>query len=405
MKNILRIVFQKKINIILNSLKEKALYLFALFLPLEQLLFYVFNIDTQLKPYRLFLITAFTLSLLDKNFKIYKLTFVSKSFLFIFFYGLIIGLFRIGTINNGEITYLSNGAIHFLLGLMSFYLFTSITNIYTIYKIGNYFIIGALLSSLYGLFNFVLSPDETFRLRGFFNNPNHLAFALNYTSIFLFFKIKHEKKLKMNLFLIIYLSIIIFLSGSRSSLIIQVFLLFYFFFDLSKNSFKFLRNISLLAMLFILLVTPLLDVNNNFLNRFSQSNIETASGRLDLFKSALNLGVDTYFTGVGIGQYRFHHLKYLSSGSYETVTNFNLSTHNHYLDLLVNYGLISFLLYVGILILFYKTILKNRKIHINKFVLGLFLVLIVSSFSQEMLIFPIFWIVISILTYYTYGLK
>jgi hypothetical protein len=49
-------------------LKEKLLCLFALFLPLDQMLFYVFGIQSELKPYRVFLILALILTFLDKSF-------------------------------------------------------------------------------------------------------------------------------------------------------------------------------------------------------------------------------------------------------------------------------------------------------------------------------------------------
>ena len=130
-------------------MKEKALCLFAFFLPLEQILTIVFGIDTELKPYRVFLILSFIATLLNKNFKNYKANSVIKLLLFIFIYGLVIGLLRIG-VGKGELSYLTNGALHFLLGLMIVYLISNISSYKLLYKIGKYLIIGILISSIYG---------------------------------------------------------------------------------------------------------------------------------------------------------------------------------------------------------------------------------------------------------------
>ena len=385
-------------------MKERALCLFAFFLPLGQIMYHAFGIETELKPYRMFLILAFIITFLDKSFIHLKLNFIFKSFLFIFTYGFCMAIIRIA-FGKGELAYLTNGATHFLIGLMILYLFSNISSTKLLNKIGNYFIIGILISSMFGLYNYFFGANQFYRLQGLFKNPNHLAFAINFITPFLFFKLKNENRKFLNFILIIFFTTIVFLTASRTGLLIQVFSLLYLITIFSKNILNFIFAFFIGIIFTYFIVFPLLEINTNILNRFEKSNYETGSGRWDIIDAAMNLGIDTYFTGVGIGQYRFYHLDYISLTAYQTVLDFKLSTHNHFLDLLINYGFISFLLFVIIIITLFKTFFKKRGTQFYKYLLLILFILIVSSLSQEMIIFPLFWIVIAILSITIYNEK
>jgi len=360
------------------------------------MLFYVFGIQSELKPYRVFLILAFIITFLDKSFIYYKLNKVFQSFIFIFIYGLLIGLFRIG-LGKGELNYLTNPATHYLMGLIIFYLLSNIKNEKCLYKISNYFIIGLLISSLYGFYNFIFVDNNHFRLRGFFNNPNHMAFAINFISPFLIYKIKAQNN-KLNFIIFLFFSTVVFFTGSRTGLLLQILLLLYLIIIFSKNIFKVVVSFFLMLISYFIILRPILGLNLNFLSRFELSNIKEASGRLDILDAAISLGIDTFFTGVGIGQYRFYHLDYISSSAYSTLFEYELSTHNHFLDILVNYGFIPFLIFL--VIIFKIFIFYFRYLHIDfyKFCLFTLFILVVSSISQEMLNFPMYWAFLSLLT-------
>jgi oligosaccharide repeat unit polymerase len=375
------------------NLKEKALCLFALFLPLEQLLSYVFGIETEFKPYRVFLILAFAATLLNKNFKKYKANSVIKLLLFIFIYGLVIGLLRIG-MGKGELPYLTNGASHFLLGLMIVYLISNISSYKLLNKIGKYLIIGILISSIYGFYHYFSGDYRFIRLRGFFNNPNHLAFAINFITPLLFFKLRNENRKIIYFTLIIFFTLIVILTGSRTGLLIQVCSILLLFTLFNNNISNFMRAIFTGFIAFYFVLLPIININNNIFSRFDKSSYETASGRIDITDAALKLGADTYFTGVGIGQYKYYHLDYISSTAYHTVLDYKLSTHSHFLDLLVNFGFISFLFFIIILIIFFRAIYRKRAKDTYKYALIILFILITSSLSQEMFIFPLFWIIL-----------
>jgi len=381
-------------------MKEKLLCLFALFLPLEQILFYLFDIDTILKPYRFFLVLALIFTFLDKSFLKNKLNNVFKSFFFIFTYGFLMGFFRIA-LGKGSLDYLTNGSIHFLLGLIIIYLLSNITNKKLLYKIFNYFIIGLLISSIYGLFIFIFSPGQTYRLKGFFNNPNHIAFTINFISPFLIYNIKNKKNI-LYIISFLFLTMIVVLSGSRTGMLIQILIFIYSIIIFSRNIFNIIKTIFITFISYYFILTPILGLNNRFLDRYEFDNLKEGAGRWDIIDAAMSLGFDTFFMGVGIGQYRFYHLDYLSSNAYSTVLDFELSTHNHFLDLLINFGFISFFIFSFFLIKVFSFLFKNRKKEFSKFGLMILCILILSSFSQEMLIFPAFWIVISLLSTYNF---
>lgn len=383
----------------MRSLKELALCLFVLFLPLEQAQFYLFGIETELKPYRFFLILALLISFFEKKYFKPKIVFEFKVLFFIFFYGLIIGIIRI-LLNEGNYSYLENGAIHFVIGLIILYLISNLSSFKLCRRLGNYLILGILLSSIYGLYQFVSNPILNSRLQGFFNNPNHLAIIINMVTPFILFKIKNRTKTSMNLFLLIFFSLIVFLTGSRTGLIIQFLIIFIVLIGNRKNIFNLFGIAFISFLIFNYVLSPILDVNDSFLSRYEDANITNASGRFDIMVSALDLGFDTFFSGVGIGQYRHYHLSYIDSNAYQTVTEYELSTHNHFLDLLINYGIISFTLFMFILFSILKNIKNQKSQKIYQYLL--LLVLVLSSLSQEMFQYPVFWLFLSTLIFFKY---
>ena len=112
-------------------MKEKSLCLFAFFLPLEQLMLFLFGIDTELKPYRIFLFLTLGMVVFSENVSRTKITKELKLLIFIFLYGTIMALVRI-SIGNGEFSYMSNTSTHFFIGLIIFYLASNIGEDYKV---------------------------------------------------------------------------------------------------------------------------------------------------------------------------------------------------------------------------------------------------------------------------------
>lgn len=375
-------------------MKEKLLCLFAFFLPLEQLMLFLFGIDTELKPYRIFLFLTLGIVVLSKNVSNTIITKELKFFIFIFLYGTIMALLRI-SIGYGEYSYMSNSSLHFFIGLIIFYLASNLGNNYKVLeKVGNYFLVGVIISSLYGLYDVAIFNQ--YRLKGFFNNPNHLAIAINLITPFLIYKLLKLRKSNYIYIIIVFLSYIVFLTGSRAGAFTQAICLLFLIFQMRRNIIN-VFFILLTGFLTLTFVIANFSLGNNLLDRFQESNLKTGSGRFDIAKAALNLGVDTGFSGVGIGQYKYYHLDYLESNAYDTVLNFKLTTHNLFLDLLVNFGIISFFFFLYILFINKKKIEQIKDIQLRKIAYLFFIVILIVSYSQEMFTFPIFWLAMGFL--------
>lgn len=377
-------------------MKERLLCWFAFFIPLEQILYYTIGIDTELKPYRVFLLLIFFIIIVQKKKSNYKLFFEFNALSLVFLYGLVLGLIRIG-LGYGEFTYLINGASHYIIGLITFYIFSNIWNRKLYSKIGKFFIVGLLITSIYGAYIYFFNSSSYFRLRGFFNNPNHLAIVINLiTPLLIYNYIKGIDRIK-NFFLILFFSIIVFFTGSRTGVLLQSVSILYLI-AFQKNI---ISNLLIYAvggiLTFLFVVDPLLSKNDNFLDRYDESNYATAGGRFDIINSVKNLAIDNYFSGVGIQQYRFYHRKYAKFSEIEALLEFDLGTHNHYLDLFVNFGLLSFIIYIFILFRIGKSINKIKLKEDRKVIQLFFLIFLIACASQEMFMWPIFWICLSFL--------
>ena len=256
-------------------MKERLLCWFAFFIPLEQILYYTIGIDTELKPYRVFLLLIFFIIIVQKKKSNYKLFFEFNALSLVFLYGLVLGLIRIG-LGYGEFTYLINGASHYIIGLITFYIFSNIWNRKLYSKIGKFFIVGLLITSIYGAYIYFFNSSSYFRLRGFFNNPNHLAIVINLiTPLLIYNYIKGIDRIK-NFFLILFFSIIVFFTGSRTGVLLQSVSILYLI-AFQKNI---ISNLLIYAvggiLTFLFVVDPLLSKNDNFLDIYDESNYATA---------------------------------------------------------------------------------------------------------------------------------
>lgn len=377
-------------NVILNKMQfsESFLFkLFVLFLPLEQLLYYSIGVDTILKPYRVFIIFYVVIIFFKR--KSPKINKYFLSFSVIFLYGLFIAIFRL-ILGDGNLTYLINGSIHFMFGLIILYSYNHFIQYGKVKELVPYFLIGVFLSTTFGYYDFFSSG--LFRLRGFFNNPNHLAFAINFASLIPTRKLIKSNSTIIDVLLLFFFTVTIILAGSRTGLFIHLILLLYLLLYLPK-----IKKLTFILVVFIISVfVPKPDIGElNVLNRYKKENYKDASGRNDIRKAALKLGKDTYFLGVGIQQYRFYHLSYLDNDSYSILSDYELSTHNHFLDLLVNFGFLSFIIFIIILS---KVIIKLWKLnrYSRSFTLLVFIMFLLVCSSQEMFMFPLFWLILAI---------
>ncbi len=210
---------------------------------------------------------------------------------------------------------------------------------------------------------------------------NYLACYLSISFLFVFHKILTTRKLiktgyVIGAFLVLYA---LFLTGSRGAFLsvgVSSCIL------LSYNPKKIAFKLFLLGTLFLLGLFLLPDA---LTNRFLHSSYNDGSNqmRIRLFANAIDFIVRKPLLGYGV-----------ASG--KAITSFG-SAHNTFLSVLLNFGLIGFLMYVGIL-------LKNFKILLQRDML-LFLAVFVDLFITSMIIsnyntIP-FWFTLILLTWVT----
>jgi O-antigen ligase len=237
------------------------------------------------------------------------------------------------------------------------------------------------------------------RMTGFFRNPNHFGFSLGIAALYLanYSTVKNSHRmLKIASLIVIFVGI--FLTGSRSALI--GLLVVMPLISLYKNGLKSL----VLGMVILLILGALyslvlqdIDAFNLIADRYSGSELTRAGNRTQLSMAALNLGSDTGFLGVGVDQFRsmyyfdlvdrldFLHDKY----------GIPLGIHNFYLQLLVEWGVLSFIL-MAIFILFLLKRLGKSNCGLVLFAKSIILYFLLVAFTADITQYVSFWLALGL---------
>ncbi len=205
-----------------------------------------------------------------------------------------------------------------------------------------------------------------------FINPNtlYLNFLPIY-SVYIFFF--YEKwKLRNTFLMIISSGMIYFITKSRT--VFLAILLTLFLINI-KNFFirKFFSNIFLYLTLFTLLCGKYL-VTNNFLVRIT-------SNRIELWSHFSN------FDNIGLFSKEIK--------NYSEIVNYELSSHNLFLYILNRYGIVF---YCIVMLIYFFIIKKSLHVKKDKWIIVIFLNLVVGIFEDGVLLFPI-----NILSIYFYN--
>ena len=374
---------------------KALLYLYVLVLPYEYLFWKVFDSLTVWKPHRIMGVTLILFWLVRTAFRKQKLSFdiFDKAFCFIFSYGALLALFwKIFGDANLRWAFDQMSLIGF--SLMIYFVVKNMRlNSRDIATVLYILIFSCLINSIYMIYEFqtILNP---YQMRGFGRNPTQAAYmigaaTLALVSIFLF-RVKRIVSLPgiFSISGILFFFYAIFLTGSRGS-ILGVLVGFLSIAALllgnRKRAFKVpLRRLTLLfgsisVILLIFFVIKGFSIDKDRYRVASRFEIENIllSGRLDTWRSSLNVALDHYFMGVGIAQYRRYHLAYVSklrNLHSSTVLEYQLVTHSDFLSLIAEYGIFSLAVYLFVVILLTKKLFFAAK-----------------TFSKESFIYPAFF--------------
>lgn len=217
-------------------------------------------------------------------------------------------------------------------------------------------------------------------------------------AVVLFAKNKILKLIGLLTFILILFCL--FWHGSRSALLAVAFTIFLVTF--LKNKIAGLCLIILCAIAIFLLPLPMFKNSGEFLKSVSWNN------RLDLWKTALGIFEDFPIFGAGLGMYEKILYRYAPAGGYSEAF-IHLHSHNTYLEIASEIGIIGIAAFLGIFIAFFRkafamfTIKKeryfsNRETSILGFTMAIFAVMLLAFSSSVITVglqdAAMFWFII-----------
>lgn len=217
------------------------------------------------------------------------------------------------------------------------------------------------------IFNFLILIDiipqelffisETWELRfyGTFNNPNigslSFSFALFFADYFLMSNIMKKGFLRIMLILIMIISFsLVVATASKKGIIVLLFYLIYKLLKLTKTSFK---NLSF-SVILILICFQFLDV------KYIDEVVDSSSNRIQRFinETIYSTGEDgstserAYFLVEGLTG--FFDRPLIGNGFKAFRARYGVYSHNNYVEILYNGGLILFIIYYSMYVFLFK---------------------------------------------------
>lgn len=199
------------------------------------------------------------------------------------------------------------------------------------------------------------------------NNANYSGLiAVGMMSFFLYSVIKNKCQNKLYLIIAISLMVIGLLSGSRKAVlsIVVYFVLYYLFFEPSKNYIKTLGRV--IAIFGALFISYVFIMNNNMLYNTIGNRVESLFGflfREEAADGSVNTRMNMITIAVDI--IKSHPLRGIGANNYKYYTYYNTYSHNGYTEILCSFGIIGAVIYYLPVIRLLRESIKNWKINIQ----------------------------------------
>ena len=246
------------------------------------------------------------------------------------------------------------------------------------------FIISLFFESLYTLIDFVSINDS---FTGISKNRNISSSSLVLKLIFLIYVIDNSTSFYRKLFLkaleIIALLAVIVLQSRFG--IISIFGIYFLYLMLMKSSRKMIVLSILISTVFFLYFN-----NNNFQNKIEKnytfqnlSEDNSVKQRLSFYKLSINLFKQKPIVGNGLGSWKYKSIENKSSKTSSVFIPYY--THNDFLQILMEAGLVGLFIYLAFFLLVLKTLFKNRD---SKSFIPLIIALILVT-ANSLINFPI----------------
>lgn len=380
-----------------------------LFIPFEHILEVFFDIETVFKPYRTASIIVIFLYFIKVIFKGFgQINYKDDlPFYLIFVYGLLISMVQM-TQGQFSMRYFNNDTFQISLYLLTYFIMKNMS--LTPAKWVRLFWCltwGIILNSAY-LFNAFFFYGDYSRQGGFMNNPNYVALSIVVAIAFIVYRISVNEQWRKKLFytgLALFLLYVFPVTGSRTGLFILTVLSVLIFIFASLRS-KIITLVAISGMSFFFLTQNIekFNVGASFVltNRvIKKQGVQDV--RIPLWKGALKAGNDTFYMGLGIGQFKQKFTKLFQTEYHKTILECvnrgaYLSTHSDYVTLLVVYGMPSLLFYLFFLANITRKLLLKIQLAATKaaarfyqFSLMLLAALVIFGIGSENFLSPIYW--------------
>ena len=404
----------------------RLLQLYVFLLPFEMLWLELFGVDTILKPYRLVGLAIIGLKIVgtfNPRTRV-RIDVFDRVFLAIFTWGLLAAVFWYVLSGSGNLSWATSDSILIFFAFAVYIVLKSETRQFaTVEKLLDSFLLGTLVSivSYAGFFGSITAD----RFQAFYDNPNRLAVAVTACLVlivarFLFGRVRRRGVDYLwhgGLFL--FLSFVLFFTGSKGALLGFAFSLMAFAIPLMVRS-KQTGSLNLGRVVAILpvVVAAGLVISAAFTEYEDSTAVQryqigsgrtsnSAGSRLDIWESAWNVAQDHYFLGVGTAQYRFYHRDYVSrldNLRSPKIAEADLGTHSDYLNLLTSFGIVCTALYAWMLLLIYRGLtfglgrLKERDFYPMAAYLPVLVFLVVNAATHIMMGSPDYWFFMALIT-------
>lgn len=248
-----------------------------------------------------------------------------------------------------------------------------IVNLYAINSIREYklcYIIIVSFSTILCMISLILAGlDVDFvyygnKLTGIYANPNHGGQVTLISILILIYSLKKEEYKIIKIFCLLLNLIFLCFNANRNAILILLLFLFAYIIKKSKLlNLKFIKigivlAILLLSIIFLINVTGSLNVNN-------YSNLELALNKLSteryaIWKESIYLIKQNFWFGYGLTNLSAIALSEIGAIS-RIVTRGITATHNVLIQVFIDGGIFSFLLFISFLFLLFKKIVQIVK--------------------------------------------
>lgn len=290
------------------------------------------------------------------------------------------------------------GALPFVATALALLMCASVIQTRRSLYIGCYaYLLGFVLSFALGYF--YETESSSGRFSGLFHNPNYFGYAASIGVIFLM-----NPSLKfpywMRALLVVTILTFVFLSGSRSALAAAVIALLTQIIS-NPRLFRVLMVFGVAAIITASVwesgISDFTRFNKIVLRRYSADEIERGGrGRLALAQAGLDAGIDTWFVGIGIDQFRIRFFT-----KYFFVVDRNgevrqLGLHNAYITALTEWGLPAFLVLAFLAFRVYHQ--AGQVPEFKVWIRGFLITSLVTGFAGNVLGTPHFWLIFGFMT-------